>query len=86
MTVGGRISRIWASKIRLLMSVFGGSIGAHLSSVDEIRKQQNGKVEKQDLINDPFTRIHPKGIRGIFEPGQIDEIVAFTEKMCPKAA
>ncbi|MDO3377714.1 type I restriction endonuclease subunit R [Geoalkalibacter halelectricus] len=39
------------------------------------------KVEKRDLINAPFTVIHPKGIRGVFSPAEINEILALTEQL-----
>jgi type I restriction enzyme, R subunit len=39
------------------------------------------KVEKKDLINAPFTVIHPQGIRGVFNPGEIDEILQLTEQL-----
>lgn len=39
------------------------------------------KVEKRDLINAPFTVIHPQGIRGVFAPAEINEILALTEKL-----
>ncbi|MDA3875591.1 MAG: hypothetical protein PF483_00725, partial [Halothiobacillus sp.] len=38
------------------------------------------KVEKKDLINTPFTVIHPQGIRGVFSPAEINEILQITEK------
>lgn len=41
---------------------------------------ERGKIEKKDLIQAPFTVIHPKGIRGIFSPKEIQEIVAITEQ------
>jgi type I restriction enzyme R subunit len=34
-----------------------------------------GKFDKQDLIQPPFTNLHPQGIRGIFQMTEIDEIV-----------
>ena len=37
------------------------------------------KVEKKDLINAPFTVIHPQGIRGVFSPAEINEILQLTE-------
>ncbi|TCK75650.1 type I restriction-modification enzyme R subunit C-terminal domain-containing protein [Acidipila rosea] len=37
------------------------------------------KVEKKDLINAPFTVIHPQGIRGVFSPSEINEILQLTE-------
>ena len=39
------------------------------------------KVEKKDLIGAPFTVIHPQGIRGVFSPAEINEILALTEKL-----
>lgn len=39
------------------------------------------KVEKRDLINTPFTVIHPKGIRGVFSPAEINEILQLTERL-----
>ena len=42
---------------------------------------QNGKVERRDLIDAPFTRIHPRGIRGIFTPNQTEEIIVFSEQL-----
>jgi len=39
------------------------------------------KVEKRDLINAPFTVIHPQGIRGVFSPAEINEILQLTERL-----
>lgn len=39
------------------------------------------KVEKRDLINAPFTVIHPQGIRGVFNPAEINEILQLTERL-----
>ncbi|HEY6094872.1 MAG TPA: DEAD/DEAH box helicase family protein [Gallionellaceae bacterium] len=39
------------------------------------------KVEKKDLINAPFTVIHPQGIRGVFSPAEINEILLLTEQL-----
>ena len=39
------------------------------------------KVERRDLINTPFTVIHPQGIRGVFSPTEINEILQFTERL-----
>lgn len=38
------------------------------------------KIEKKDLINAPFTVIHPQGIRGVFNPNEINEILQLTER------
>jgi type I restriction enzyme, R subunit len=40
-----------------------------------------GGIEKRDLIQAPFTIIHPSGIRGVFSPEDIDEIVALTQRL-----
>ncbi len=42
---------------------------------------QKGKVEKRDLVSEPFTQIHPQGIRGIFKPNEIDEILDLTKSI-----
>jgi len=39
------------------------------------------KVEKKNLINAPFTVIHPQGIRGVFSPAEINEILQLTERL-----
>ena len=39
------------------------------------------KIEKKDLINAPFTVIHPQGIRGVFSPVEINEILQLTERL-----
>lgn len=39
------------------------------------------KVEKRDLIQAPFTVIHPHGIRGVFSPSEINDILKLTEKL-----
>ncbi len=42
---------------------------------------QRGSVAKKDLINAPFTQLHPEGVRGIFKPEEIDEILGLAEKV-----
>ncbi|MFC1763808.1 type I restriction-modification enzyme R subunit C-terminal domain-containing protein [Planctomycetota bacterium] len=39
------------------------------------------RIEKRDLIQAPFTVIHPQGIRGVFSPQEIEEILALTESV-----
>lgn len=39
------------------------------------------KVEKRDLIQSPFTVIHPQGIRGVFSPAEINEVLMLTERL-----
>jgi type I restriction enzyme, R subunit len=38
-------------------------------------------VEKRDLIDSPFTVLHPEGIRGLFTPIEIIEILELTKKV-----
>lgn len=42
---------------------------------------EKGDVSKRNLIESPFTMIHPEGIRGIFNQKEIDEILRLTEKV-----
>ncbi len=42
---------------------------------------QAGKVEREDLIAQPFTNIDPRGIRGLFPPPQILEIERFVQRI-----
>lgn len=41
---------------------------------------EHGSIEKRDLIQAPFTIIHSKGIRGVFSPKEIKDILTLTEK------
>ncbi len=36
---------------------------------------------QQDLIEPPFTIIHPRGIRGIFSSVEINEILTMTDRL-----
>jgi type I restriction enzyme R subunit len=36
-------------------------------------------VQKRDLIESPFTILHPEGIRGLFSPAEINEILELTK-------
>ena len=42
---------------------------------------QRGTVEKENLIQPPFSALNPKGIRGLFKPAEIDEILSFVGKL-----
>ena len=42
---------------------------------------QTGKVDREHLIAPPFTQIHPAGIRGVFRPDEIEEILTFTRQL-----
>lgn len=42
---------------------------------------EKGELQKRNLIESPFTLIHPQGIRGVFSPAEIQEILVLTEKL-----
>lgn len=42
---------------------------------------EKGDVSKRNLIESPFTMIHPEGIRGIFNQKEIDEILSLTQQV-----
>ena len=42
---------------------------------------EKGELQKKDLIHSPFTMIHPEGIRGVFSPKEIDEILTLTQQL-----
>ncbi|MHB1261485.1 MAG: type I restriction endonuclease subunit R [Thermoplasmatota archaeon] len=42
---------------------------------------QNGKVGRGDLVEAPFTNLHPDGVMGLFKPNEIAQILAFTEEL-----
>jgi type I restriction enzyme R subunit len=54
-----------------------------LQFLDLLRKFiiENGELTKKNLIESPFTLLHPEGIRGIFNPNEIDEILKLTNKL-----
>jgi type I restriction enzyme, R subunit len=40
---------------------------------------QRGGVERRDLVDSPFTQLHPQGIRGVFPARDIDEVIGFAQ-------
>ena len=42
---------------------------------------EKGEITKRNLIESPFTMIHPEGVRGIFNAKEIDEIIELTNKV-----
>jgi type I restriction enzyme, R subunit len=52
-----------------------------LQFLDLLRKFiiENGVLTRKNLIESPFTLLHPEGIRGVFSPKEIEEILSFTE-------
>ncbi len=37
---------------------------------------QNRRVERKDLVEAPFTQLHPRGVRGVFSGPALDEVVS----------
>ncbi len=54
-----------------------------LQFLDILKKYilEKGNLEKKNLIESPFTMIHPEGIRGVFSSKEINEILEFTRKI-----
>ncbi|WP_347273778.1 hypothetical protein [Candidatus Kuenenia sp.] len=52
-----------------------------LAGYDSVFRHLRNEVSKRNLIESPFTMIHPEGIRGIFNQKEIDEILRLTEKV-----
>jgi type I restriction enzyme, R subunit len=54
-----------------------------LQFLDLLKKYvlEKGEITKRNLIESPFTMLHPEGIRGIFNQKEIDEILHLTEKV-----
>ncbi|HOW40089.1 MAG TPA: DEAD/DEAH box helicase family protein [Bacteroidales bacterium] len=42
---------------------------------------RKGSLEKKDLVKEPFTKISPDGILGLFRQSEIEEILKFTEQL-----
>jgi len=42
---------------------------------------EKGDVSKRNLIEAPFTMLHPEGIRGVFNQREIEEILSLTEQV-----
>jgi len=42
---------------------------------------QRGNVQRSDLVDAPFTRIHPDGIRGVFGAGELDEVLSLAQSL-----
>jgi type I restriction enzyme R subunit len=42
---------------------------------------EKGEISKRNLIESPFTFLHPEGIRGVFNPKEIEEIIGLTQKL-----
>ncbi len=39
------------------------------------------KVTKKDLISAPFTTINPHGVRGVFSPAELEDILRLTAQL-----
>jgi Domain of unknown function (DUF3559). len=57
--------------------------GRQLQFLDLLKSYilEKGELHKRNLIESPFTMIHPEGIRGVFSPQEINEILVLTEKL-----
>ena len=57
--------------------------GRQLQFLDLLKNYilEKGELQKRNLIESPFTMIHPQGIRGVFNPQEINEILVLTEKL-----
>ena len=42
---------------------------------------ERGTIERRNLLEAPFTIIHPRGIQGVFAPHEIQEILTLTEQL-----
>jgi type I restriction enzyme R subunit len=40
---------------------------------------QNRRLDRKNLLDAPFTQVHPKGIRGVFSGPELDEVLALAE-------
>ncbi|MFK7079003.1 DEAD/DEAH box helicase family protein [Flavobacterium oreochromis] len=54
-----------------------------LQFLDLLKKYiiEKGELNKRNLIESPFTMLHPEGIRGVFKPNEIEEIINLTNKL-----
>ena len=54
-----------------------------LQFLDLLKKYilDKGELSKRNLIESPFTMLHPEGIRGVFKQNEIEEILQLTEKL-----
>jgi hypothetical protein len=46
---------------------------------------QTRRVEKRDLVDEPFTRVHPGGIQGLFGDAEIEEILGLARELVRNA-
>ncbi|MGB2983181.1 MAG: DEAD/DEAH box helicase family protein [Candidatus Bipolaricaulia bacterium] len=42
---------------------------------------QRRTLEKRDLVDEPFTRLHPSGVQGLFTDVEIDEILSLSREL-----
>ena len=40
---------------------------------------QNRDVERRNLLEAPFTQLHPRGVRGVFSGAMLDDVLALAE-------
>ena len=42
---------------------------------------QRRRLERRDLVDEPFTRLHPNGVQGLFTDAEIEEILEFARQL-----
>ena len=42
---------------------------------------QRGRIDRRDLVEAPFTRLHPQAVRGVFPAAEIEEILRFAGEL-----
>jgi len=82
--VGVESLRPWEDQVSDAFSDFIGKNAftarqLHFLSTLKTFMIQNGRVGKGDLVEAPFTNLHPDGVMGLFKPKEIDRILEFTE-------
>ncbi len=77
-----------ASWPEAVTAAFDGFIAAHTTLTElQIRFLQtlrtfliqNRRMERKDLLDAPFTQLHPRGIRGVFRGSELQEVLALAE-------
>lgn len=53
----------------------------HIEAEFEAIDKKHYQLSLKNLINAPFTVIHPQGIQGVFSPVEINEILQLTTRL-----
>jgi type I restriction enzyme R subunit len=85
--LGAELLERWPTRVHRMFDEF---IAAHTTySALQIRFLQTlrtfivqrGNVERRDLVDAPFTQLHPDGVRGVFAPSEIEEILGLASRL-----